>query len=83
MSEILIKLGNIKVEANMNDIIDVSETADGVVFSFKGGLQVVYTDPYMQSATKQVIKNSADNIRSKKLIFELDNSKVPVRIDAT
>jgi hypothetical protein len=83
MSEITIKVGNVKVEASRNDIMEVSETPDGVAFNFKGGLQVVFTDPYMPTSAKQIVKSTADNIREKKLIFELDNPKMPARVDAT
>lgn len=83
MAEITIKAGNVVVEASRKDIMDVSETPDGVSFNFKGGLQVLYTDPYMLSGAKQIIKNTADNITSQKLIFELDNPKVPAKVDAT
>lgn len=83
MSEILIKVGNVKVEANRSDIMEVSETPDGVAFNFTGGIQVVFTDPYMPSSAKQIVKNTADSMKGKKLIFELDNAKTPARVDAT
>lgn len=82
MTDILIKVGNVKVEASKNDIMEVSETPDGVSFSFKGGLQVLFTDPYMPSSAKQIVKNTADNIEGKKLVFELDNASAPARVDA-
>lgn len=83
MAEITIKAGNVVIEASRKDVIEVSETPDGVSFNFKGGLQVLYSNPYMESSAKQIIKNTADNIKSKKLIFELDNPKIPARVDAT
>lgn len=83
MAEITIKVGGVKLEASKNDLVDVSETPDGVVFSFKGGLQALFTDPYMPSSAKQIVKNTADNIKGKRLIFELDNPKAPARVDAT
>ncbi len=83
MSEILIKVGNVKINANRSDMVEVSETPDGVAFSFKGGLQVLFTNPYMPSSTKQIVKNTADSIGGKKLIFELDNAQTPARVDAT
>lgn len=83
MSEITIKAGNVKVEAARSDILEVNETPDGVVFAFKGGLQVMFTDPYMPSSAKQIVKSAADTIKEKKLIFELDNPKRPAFVDAT
>ncbi|MFW9871786.1 MAG: hypothetical protein ACFFG0_01705 [Candidatus Thorarchaeota archaeon] len=83
MAEITIKVGNVKIEASRSDIREVNETPDGVVFSFQGGIQIVYNDSYMPSSTKQIIKNTADTIKTQKIIFELDNPKRPVFVDAT
>lgn len=83
MAEITIKAGGVKVEAGRNDLVSVDETPDGVSFQFKGGLHVMYTNPYMPSSAKQIVKNTADQIKEKKLIFELDNSKRPAMVDAT
>jgi hypothetical protein len=83
MAEITINVGNVKVEAQRSDLIEVCETSDGMVFTFKGGLQILFTDPYMPSSAKQIVKNTADNIKEKRLIFELDNPKTPARVDAT
>jgi len=83
MAEITIKVGNVKLEASRSDLIDVSETPDGVVFGFKGGVQFLFTDTYMPSSAKQIVKNTADNIHGKRLIFELDNPQAPARVDAT
>lgn len=83
MAEITLKAGNVKVEASRNDLVSVDETPDGVSFQFKGGLQVLYTNPYMPTGAKQIVKNTADQIKEKKLIFELDNAKRPAMVDAT
>jgi hypothetical protein len=81
MSEITVKVGNVSLTASNNDLVSVDETPDGVSFSFKGGLQLLFTDPYMPSSAKQIIKNTADNM-SGKLVFELDNAKRPARVEA-
>jgi len=83
MAEITIKAGDVKVEASRKDLLDVNETPDGVSFTFKGGLQVLFTDSYMPSSAKQIIKNTADHMKEKRLIFELDNPRMPARVDAT
>lgn len=83
MAEITVKAGNVKLEASRSDLMEVSETPDGVAFSFKGGLQLLFTDPYMPSSAKQIVKNTADSIKEKRLIFELDNPQAPARVDAT
>lgn len=82
MSEITIKAGNVKIEANRNDLISVDETSDGIAFSFKGGFHIHYINNYMLSSTKQHIKNTADQITNKKILFDLNNMKRPVSIDA-
>jgi hypothetical protein len=83
MSEITIKVGNIVLNASNSDLVSVDETPDGVSFSFKGGLQLLFTDPYMPSSAKQIVKNTADNMGGKKMVFELDNPKRPAMVDAT
>ena len=83
MAEITVKVGKVKVEATRSDLMSVDETPDGVVFAFKGGIQIHYINPYMPSSAKQIIKNTADQIKEKRLIFELDNAKRPAMVDAT
>lgn len=83
MTEITVKAGNVKLEASRKDLVSVDETPDGVSFTFKGGLQVLYTNPYMPSSAKQIVKNTADQVKEKRLVFELDNAKQPALIDAT
>lgn len=83
MAEITIKAGNVKVEASRSDLVAVDETPDGVSITFKDGLQILYTNPYMPSSAKQIVKNTADQVKEQKLIFELDNAKRPAFIDAT
>lgn len=84
MSNITIKKGGVTVTASDNDLVEVSETPDGVVFNFKGGLSVSYMDAYMSSGNKQIIKNTADRFGgNKKVVFDLDNNSKPAMIDAT
>lgn len=80
---ITIKRGKLKITVPRSELIDVSETHDGVAFNFKGGIQIYYTNNFMQSATKSVIKNTADSFPGKKLIFDLDNPRQPALVDAT
>lgn len=82
MSEIMVKVGNVVLNATDSDLVSVDETPDGVSFSFKGGLQILFTDPYMPTSAKQIIKNTADNMGGKKLVFELDNPKRPAMVEA-
>ena len=83
MAEITIKKGGVTVTASRSDLVEVNETADGVVFAFKGGLQINYMDNMMPPTNKQIIKNTADSFANKKLIFDLDNPRNPAMVDAT
>jgi hypothetical protein len=85
MSEetITIIKGKMKLTVPRSDLVDVSETHDGVAFNFKGGLQLYYTNTFMQQATKQIMSNTADSFPGKKLIFNLDNPRQPALVDAT
>lgn len=82
-SQITIKKGTFRLTVPREELVEVSETADGVAFNFKGGLQLYYYNNFLPSATKQIIKNTADSFPGKRLIFDLDNEQKPVLVDAT
>lgn len=81
MAEIIIKVGNTTVTTTSEELIEVNETPDGVVFGLKGGLSVMFTDPYMPSSAKQIVKNTADHMTGKRIIFELDNPQRPAMVE--
>lgn len=76
----MIKVGNTNVQTTAEDLVEVSETPDGVVFGLKGGLSIMFTDVNMPSSAKQIVKNTADHMKGKKLVFELDNPQAPARV---
>jgi len=80
---ITIKRGPLKLTVPRNELVDVSETHDGVAFNFKGGVQLYYTNNFMPQAAKHVMSNTADSYPGKKIIFDLDNPKMPAMVDAT
>jgi len=80
MAQIIIKKGKIKLEADQDELVEICETYDGITFNFKGGAQFYYTNNFMQSAAKQLIKNTADSYKGKKLVFDLDNLNKPVMV---
>ena len=80
MSEIEIVVGGTKVLSTTENLVGVDETPDGVNFVFKGNLEVRYIDMFMESSHKQIIKNTADYIRGKKLLFQLQNRKQPAKV---
>ena len=83
MSELIIKQKNFELKVDRSELVQLDETADGVVFQFKNGVSLIKNDQFMPSSVKQIMKNTADNYPDKKLIFELDNPKRPVMVDAT
>ena len=80
---ITIKRGLLKLTIPRSELVDVSETHDGVAFNFKGGVQLYYTNNFMPQAAKQVMSNTADSYPGKKLIFDLDDPRKPAMVDAT
>lgn len=83
MAKMIIKQKNFKLEVERSELVQLDETADGVVFQFKNGVSLIKNDQFMPSGVKQIMKNTADNYPDKKLVFELDNPKRPVFVDAT
>jgi len=80
---ITIKRGPIEVKCPRTELVEVVETADGISFTFKGNLQLYYTQQFMQVITKKLIRQASDNFPDKNIVFNLDNPKVPAIIDAT
>jgi len=83
MSEIIIKQKNFELKVKRSELVQLDETADGVVFQFKNGLSLIKNDQFMPLHVKNIMKNTSDNYPDKKLVFELDNHKRPVIVDAT
>ena len=82
-TQIEIKRGSLLLTVNRSDLVDISETHDGVAFNFKGGLQLYYTNNFMPQGSKQIMAITADGYPGKKLVFNLDNLNKPVLVDAT
>ena len=80
---ITIKNGPLKLTVPRSELVDVSETHDGVAFNFKGGVQLYYTNNFLPQASKQVMVQTADSFPGKKLIFDLVNHQKPAMVDAT
>ncbi len=83
MAKIIIKQKNFVLEVERSELVQLDETADGVVFQFKNGLSLIKTEPLMPASIKNIMKNTSDNYPGKKLVFELDNPRKPVYVDAT
>jgi hypothetical protein len=82
MSKIVIKKGTMTLEVDRSELVQVEETPDGISFDFKHGIQLLFSDQYMESARKNVIKNTSNSYPGKKLVFDLDNKRHPVMVHA-
>lgn len=78
--KVTIKKGSIKTTLDKKDLIQISETHDGVVFNFKNGLHLYLTDPDMPIATKNLIK-AGDSFPKGNIVFNLDNYNQPASIN--
>lgn len=82
-TKIVIKKGSMELTVNRSDLVEVSETHDGIAFNLKDGIQVYYTDNFMPQGMKEVIKNTANHFSEQRIIFDLDNQHKPAMVDAT
>lgn len=80
---ITIKKGAVVLTAPKSELIEVSETHDGIAFNFKRGLQLYQVEQYMPSHIKQLIKNTTDSFEGNNIIINLDDAKKPIMVDAT
>ena len=80
---ITIKKGNVTLSAPKAELVEVSETHDGIAFNFKRGLQLYQVEQYMPYHIKQVIKNTNYSFEGNNIIIDLDNAKKPIMVDAT
>lgn len=79
MGKVVIKKKGIVMELDRSDLVMVDHTADGIVFNFKHGLFLHYTDTFMPLTAKELMKNSSNSFpKAKKLTFDLDNYNRPV-----
>ncbi len=76
---ILIKQGTFELKAPRSEVVEVSETADGICFNFKNGLSLMKTDNYMPITIKNLIKNTADNFPNTDIEIDLGNYNQPVK----
>ncbi len=82
MEYITIKKGSIETKLLREDLVQVEESHDGVVFNFKNGLHLYYTDQFMPIDSKQRLKlGVTSNIRGN-VIVDLSNYRSPVTIEA-
>jgi len=80
---IIIKKGSMELRINRQELLEICETHDGVVFNMKNGLQLQYTNQFMPQTMKEILRNTGNHFTEHKIIFDLDNERQPALIDAT
>ena len=63
-----------------SDLIEVSETHDGLVFKLKNGIDLFITDAYMPAPFKRQVKVSVDKFDKSNIVVDLANPSAPVSI---
>jgi hypothetical protein len=81
MAVVKIKKGNVLLTCDRTDLVDVAETADGMSFTLKGGLQFYITDAYMPPAFKQQIAMSVNRFEGASVTIDYDNIRKPVLVE--
>jgi hypothetical protein len=81
MAEVRIKKGTVNFKCDRTDLMDVAETADGMSFSFKGGLMLYITDNFMPPAFKQQVAGSVNRFDKGTVTIDFDNVKRPVLVE--
>lgn len=71
-----------KIELQKDQIIEVLETADGVAFNMRNGLALIFTDNFMPSTAKNLIKGTIDQCTSDNttITVNLENYRTPASI---
>jgi hypothetical protein len=80
---ITIKNGPLNLKVPRSELLEVSPTHDGMSFTFKGGLQLYYTNTYMDNNVKSVMAVTPESYPGKNIVYDFKNPKRPVYIDAT
>jgi len=79
MDNVSIKKGNINISCGRDDLIQVDQSPDGMIFNFKGGISFSYIDQYMPIEVKQQIKGAIDHM-SGNVQIDLNNYRTPAKI---
>ena len=81
---IVIKKGTMElVKTERSNLLNAEQSHDGVVFTFKQGIQIYCTDQYMPNHTKDIIKNTSNSFPTANLTFDLANYNRPVLVEPT
>ena len=65
MVQITIKSESFEATVDRNMLLTADQTADGMSFIFKNGVQLLYSNQYMPNSMKERIKSSIDSFEGK------------------
>jgi phosphoribosylformylglycinamidine (FGAM) synthase-like amidotransferase family enzyme len=81
---VVIKKGGMElIKTDRSNLITAEPSPDGVVFTFKNGFQVMYSDSYMPIHTKDMARNASNSFPTANLIFDMANYAHPVLVEPT
>jgi len=80
MPAILLKKGSVQIKMDRSDLVNVTETANGVAFSLKGGIHILADDNDMPLPMKQFIRSGLDNFPTADVEVDLMNYKNPIKV---
>ena len=79
MAKLTIKRGKqIVVEADRATLIDAGQTYDGMVFNFKNGFILTYTDASFPTTAKNLIITTLNNFETADIEVDVINYQKPV-----
>lgn len=81
MAEVTITKNGVEVCSERKDLVEASQTHDGIVFNFKYGVHFYCSDPHMPLATKQLIQASIANFKKGKVKIDLTNYNNPASVE--
>ena len=77
--KLIIKRGKeVIIDTNKSNLVDANQTYDGIVFNFKGGFILSYTDTFMPNVAKDLIVSAVNNFPLANLEIDVANYKTPV-----
>jgi len=77
---ITIKKGNIVIRCNRDELVEVDQSPDGMMFTFKWGMTSHYTDQYMPIEIKEQIKQAINLLIGGNVVVDLNNYIKPVMV---
>jgi len=78
--QITIKRGKIVIVCDRDELVEVDQSPDGMMFTFKWGITTHYTDQYMPLETKEKIKQAINLLVGGNVLIDLNNYNKPAMV---